>query len=584
MSVAVRASRALAFVVLASFARAQSVADQTGLTALIARLGAGNQPTGAAVRVGQVEAPAGGYMPDASHPEFAGKTFNALSPGSAVSGHATAVGQYYYGSSTGIAPGPAVVDCWEASHWLMLGFLNGSGSTPPLVALCKVMNHSWIGSTGDAKFLLRKLDYAVQTQGLLMVCGVNNGTGPLDVPLLSHSYNGIAVGRSDGQHHAGGTLSGYDIAGRQKPEIVAPAGATSFSTPLISGACALLVETARTHPSLATNPEAERPEVVKAVLLAGATHRAGWTNGAATSGPTRGDTITPLDLLWGVDQVDVNRSHWILTGGVQTGASTLSAAVEVAPAGWEAVATAPGASQWWRFDVEAAKPFVSVLATWNRQVAPSMNSYTIPDLDLELWRVDAGGAAATLIGDPGLPYFTGGNVSSTSTKQNVEHLYVTGLAPGEYALELRRKADAFGAWTVAVAWEVACPAPIVYGTGKITSLGAEARLSYRGVPSESVDDFHLAVRDAIPDANGIVFYGSGQANVPFYGGRRWVSSPVTRTPIVQLDAQGELEIDVDLDPSEVGLTRCYQFWFRDAMHPDGTGIGLTNAVQVQICH
>ena len=72
-----------------------------------------------------------------------------------------------------------------------------------------------------------------------------NGGGPLSVPLLSHLFNGIAVGRSDGNHEAGGTLTGYDRADRMKPEMVAPASATSYATPLVSGASALLIETAR---------------------------------------------------------------------------------------------------------------------------------------------------------------------------------------------------------------------------------------------------------------------------------------------------------------------------------------------------
>jgi hypothetical protein len=34
---------------------------------------------------------------------------------------------------------------------------------------------------------------------------------------------------------------------------------------------------------------------------------------------------------------------------------------------------------------------------------------------------------------------------------------------------------------------------------------------------------------------------------------------------------------------EVGLTRNYQFWFRDPANPDGTKIGLSNAGQVTFC-
>ena len=67
-----------------------------GYTALQAELGA-NMPTGAGVQVTQVEASLG--MPDPSNAEFAGKTFTQKSSGLSISGHATTVGQYFYGDS-----------------------------------------------------------------------------------------------------------------------------------------------------------------------------------------------------------------------------------------------------------------------------------------------------------------------------------------------------------------------------------------------------------------------------------------------------------------------------------------------------
>src|SRR5688572_26769648 len=92
-------------------AAAQSIPDQVGLTALIQRLGAGNQPTGAGIAVGQVEGDGDGVAgppfapyPDPTHPAFAGKTITQMSGAMAISGHATFVGQNLYGLN-GIAPG-----------------------------------------------------------------------------------------------------------------------------------------------------------------------------------------------------------------------------------------------------------------------------------------------------------------------------------------------------------------------------------------------------------------------------------------------------------------------------------------------
>jgi hypothetical protein len=33
----------------------------------------------------------------------------------------------------------------------------------------------------------------------------------------------------------------------------------------------------------------------------------------------------------------------------------------------------------------------------------------------------------------------------------------------------------------------------------------------------------------------------------------------------------------------VGTTQVFQFWFRDPEHPDGTGWGLSDALEVQFC-
>lgn len=579
--------RALPFAALVLFAftgiaAAQTIPDETGLSALIERLGAAQTPTGALVYVGQVEASAPGYLPDANHPEFAGKTINALSTGG-ISGHATVVGQYYFGLSTSLVPGVSQIDCYEASQWLSTGFLNGTGPTAPKIGAFKVLNHSWIGGGFSPNATLRKLDFAIEDQGYVVCVGVNNGTGPLDVELLSHGYNLLSVGRSDGVHHAGGTLAGTDGPGRMKPEIVAPAGATSFSTPLISGAATLLVDTARTHPALILDPDAERPETIKAALMAGAEHRAGWTNGAPTSGPARGATATPLDALWGADEVDVNRSHWILTGGSVPSANDPALASAAPSAAWERFEIGATEKRYWRLDVAQTAPRVSVLLTWHRKTTLSPSSTQMPELELELFRLD-NGQLQSLVGDAGLLWFSTGNVVSSSAVDNLEHLYLEGLAPGSYVLEVRRGADAIVApWTAAIAWDVACPEPFAYGTGKTTSLGTTPEIGWGSYASASRGEFELRVSAAVPGNVGLAFWGQGQASLPLLGGTLLVQPPLTRLPAVVLDGSGAVTIPLDLEPAAVGQTRNYQFWFRDPTHTDGTGSGLTNAIQVPIC-
>ena len=570
---------------LASLASGQSaIHNETGLTALIKRLGPGNQPSGANVPVGQVEAYfSNGYAPDPGDSQFAGKTFVLKSGPSTPSGHATLVGWYLYGTSTGISPGIAQVDCYEASNWLGPGFLNGTGMTPPQLASVKIFNNSWVGSGGGTNIWLRKLDYAIATQQLVVCNGVNNGTGPLDYPLLSNSFNAIAVGRSDGLHKAGTTFAVFDGPGRQKPELVAPGPATSFATPLVAGAASLLVETARTDPALSLDPDAERADLLKAILMAGAKHRPGWSNGTPVSGPLRGSTSQPLDPLNGADQIHVDRSHWILTGGAQASGSSPQAAPVSRHAGWSPALIGASQSRWWRFEVEARKGFVSVVVTWNREVAANFGFWSIPDLDLELWRLDAAGAPHSLVGDPGIPYFAAGNVQSTSAVDNVEHLFIQGLRPGSYALEIRRGVDSLPDWRASVAWQIECPEPVLYGSAKTTSLGTAPLLDARGIPSAAVNAFHFEVSDAIPGASAVLFFGSARASIPFHGGTLLVQPPITRLPPIALDGSGAASLALVLVPGMVGATLDYQLWFRDPAHPDGTGVGLTNAVEISFC-
>ena len=55
--------------------------------------------------------------------------------------------------------------------------------------------------------------------------------------------------------------------------------------------------------------------------MAGANHRAGWSNNPEVAGPLRGTTSRPLDSVYGADLVNVDRGHMILTGRRQALAS-----------------------------------------------------------------------------------------------------------------------------------------------------------------------------------------------------------------------------------------------------------------------
>jgi hypothetical protein len=437
--------------------------DDIGYTALVARLGVRNVPTGAGYAVGQVEAQesAGNYGPDVNNADFAGTSFTAQTGPFGLSGHATTVGLNLYGNTASIAPGVNSVFIWEAGSWATSSYLKtNQGATPPSLppAGLRIFNHSWIGSFGDAfvdNNALRRFDFAIQRDNLVAVLGTNNGAGSPASALMAYGYNGITVGLENGNHCNAVTPANLDGQNRRKPEIVAPGSFTSFSTPIVGAAAALLLSTTDVDPGLAANPNADKSIVLKSVLLAGAKHRDSWSNGAATNGPSRGSTTTPLDPVYGADLLNIDRSHFILTSQEKNGATSLPATTNVKGSGWDFVTSiASNTSVFYRFKTYEPVDEVSILATWNRSVASSFGSFTLMDIDLTLWKVGSNGALVSLVGDAGIPVYGSGNVSSTSSIDNIEHLYLRDVAAGEYVLEVKRKTGVQTSLPVAVSWYV----------------------------------------------------------------------------------------------------------------------------------
>lgn len=435
-----------------------SVSAQVGLAELADRIGEENVPTGADVEVAQVEAPdgSGNYRPNPNHAEFVGKSFTLHSGASGNSNHATLVGRNIFGLDTSIAPGITSIHNYEVNSWLQNGFLraNFAATTLPLATPgdVKIFNNSWVGpdgATGIDNPILRRADFVVKRDDVLIISGV--WTENPQRMLMSHMYNGIAVGRSSGDHATSDTSALVDGPGRMKPELVAPAGTTSVATAITSAAAALLVETSRTEP-LASNPLAERSEVIKAVLLGGAVRGGSWSNNPALSGPRRGVTLRPLDDVLGAGEVNVNTSHLMLTGGQFASEETFDAGQGICSAGWHIPNVGPSQSRYLRFRLALGSETVSVVATWHRAVGPTnMNVWSVANFDLRLWRVD-GGQLQTLIGTGGESHFSGGNVASHSGVDNIEMLHVEGLEPGEYVIEVERVDGAGSPVDVAIAW------------------------------------------------------------------------------------------------------------------------------------
>ena len=127
-----------------------------------------------------------------------------------------------------------------------------------------------------------------------------------------------------------------------------------------------------------------------------------------------------------------------------------------------------------------------------------------------------------------------------------------------------------------------CPLFETYGTAKVNSLGLRVELVPSGIPSATYDSFQIDVVFGAPgSANGILFYGSGQAALPFMGGTLYSSGPYTRERHFQFGFFGDAQLPVASTPGMAGSTRYYQIWYQD---PNGSfGVGLSDAVAVTFC-
>jgi hypothetical protein len=436
---------------------AGGVSANHGLDDLIERVGIENTPTGAGVEVGQVEASAEGgeYAPDVDEKQFIGKTFLFHSGPSGVSNHATQVGKRIYGiRNVGLAPGVDLIDLYSASGWATTDYLHvGTGSNPsPPPGNLALFNNSWIASFGSNSTdnqALRRADWSIDNHDVVMLNGVANSGDHL--PLMSFGFNCISVGKENGEHVSDPVPSGFDLPGRQIPLIVASQNTTSNATGVVSAATALLIETAETHPNTSGNFFASLSETTKAVLLTGGMHFAGWTNNPATSGANRGRTSQPIDAVVGVGTVNIDRAHRVMTGGQHASGTSPTGLIPAPEAAWETATLSSNQNRYIKIEVPSLADEVSVVLTWHQKANGGFGSYTIVDFDLELLQFQ-NGKLVSLVGNSGLGVFGSGNVVSESSLDNVEHLYIQDLSPGEYVLKIHRVDSTSGSNVFSVGW------------------------------------------------------------------------------------------------------------------------------------
>ena len=495
--------RAVSFVLLLVFAAGCLRAgwrDDVGYTRLLQTFTSG-VPTSVSAGLTQAEAPdenGNFYLPDPADTRFAGKTFINKSTGSGISGHATGVGSIFYGIGSSLIPGTAEIDVYNANDWI---------NSLPYAETRRVQNHSWVVHTlGPANppettvpSINARLDFMVNQYGVVCVAGVNNGYSTTLPYFLCQAYNLISVGLTNGQHSAGFTA--YDGAGRIKPDIVAPDGITSNSTPQVASAAGLLAQKL-SDPAYSVL-RSNIPRATKALLLAGATKDefASWTRSAAQ----------PIDTRYGAGELNVLLAYQILLGGKVAPAPT-----NVLPASaWAIDAvrnTSDPSTRTFFFEVPAGSvsPRFSAALVWHRAVAELTYSASLSNLSLALYEVDPG------------TFTLGATVqTSDSAVDNLEHIYVPDLPPGRYALQVSN-ASAAGA-SYAIAWRtlptvtVAATTPVAREQDASAGVFTVTRTGSTGTPllvplawgGSAVSGMHYAA----PPASLLIPAGSASATV-----------------------------------------------------------------------
>jgi hypothetical protein len=289
----------------------------------------------------------------------------------------------------------------------------------------------------------RGVQAMAERHGLVVVAGVGNGSHAYDPVLYpAGGANVIAVGVIDSvssnelpvilayfalprpAHSSCGPTSD----GRAKPDLVAPGNClaadvnrpgsyqptgdwSSFSTPIVAGAAALLVQEAKRQPALgsAISPQAGNC-VIKAILLNSARKLPFWHKGAVTR---QDDHYVPLDYLQGAGALDALAAYRQLTAGQ-------AAPGPVSPRGWDRnrLAAAARTSQN-TYTIKLApntNQFIVATLVWNKHFSYVYPFEPLPekdtDLRLELWAVDSATPQQKYL----LDY-------SDSPVDNVEHIY-----------------------------------------------------------------------------------------------------------------------------------------------------------------
>lgn len=443
-------------------------------------------PTGSGVPVAIAEAFTGSgchvvnnpseclYRPDKSIKDYRDSNSDATPPdgydhssglgfSTGFSGHASGVAGIFYGDPGSTSPGISEVHVFAADHWLYGGYLNTTTSSTPQTSTIRVSNHSYEGNItltdtsqkAEAIEILGRIDWITDRDEQIVVAASTRA------PLIGTAYNVIAVGRTDG----GGPPAAVDLGGsvynnnqRTRPDIVAPESTTSGATPRVASAAAMLAGYAHDQAQgTAANINsksiynAERAEVIKAVLMAGASRETINSDGRANISDYRSagnETANGLDQRYGAGQLNIFNSYHILSAGEQNAGQVNNTGFDYndsfgGQSGADSIAS-------YLFNIADEMSWFAASLVWNLtfdtgtgQESSVFSDYmaTFYNLDLNLYSLVTG----TLI------------ASSTSSIDNTENIWLK-LAAGDYRLDVIATGSAFD-HDYALAWQ-ASPVPL----------------------------------------------------------------------------------------------------------------------------
>ena len=377
--------------------------------------------TGAGIAVIQAEAPVGTNASEVN-PASAGLSpsiFTYLNDsGSIATSFANSVGSESGHADTvasnlaGIAPGVSSIDNYNANYYYNIV---ASGRTPSSFSSslhnARIVNQSFV-DTNRANTLSDDYywDYYAARNNVLFVSAAGNSVSPPQPP--STAYNGICVNAYSLSPATSDAAGGRSIIG-----LTAPGSYTSFATPVVSGAAALLLQAAsRGDGGTGTATAASDSRTLKALLLNGAAKPTGWSH----------TDTQPLDSVYGAGMVNVYQSWLELKAGNQTAAASSGTNSALQPSGnlrsssgWNLGSLPNGTTTNHYFYTAPATGGSSDTLTatldwnvtnWDISANPLFNN-----LDLALYDTSTNSLVSI----------------SDSTVDNLQHLYATNLVPGD---------------------------------------------------------------------------------------------------------------------------------------------------------